>query len=494
MSTPTHQDDLDLLLSLEDRVLETPPASPSGYLSDDGRPQRTGPMNLSAFRDVVGDCLDYDAKDAKRAQSSGKSKSNGSKDIEVEKFSGLRIQNPVVSRVELSNHLSDIKYVQLDTIKNLIKGDTLSGCWATIGVLAEKGAPRMSSIGKTFAIWKIGCLGDETISLFLFGDAYQKSCEAKVGTIFALLNCSVRKDKPGTFSLSIFAAKHILKLGTSADMGVCQGKGKDGAPCTAVIDKRRRKFCNFHAHNSSKKYTSTRTELKGGNLRTGFRDYLKSEGIYVVKPTEAKTSSTKSTNASTSRLIKCVTVGDGGVGKTCLLISYTTNTFPTDYVPTVFDNFSANVAVDGNSVNLSLFDTAGQEDYNRLRPLSYREADVFILVFSLISKPSYNNVHVKWISELRHFGPKVPIILVGTKIDLREDEQFFVEHPGAIPISTAQGEELKKMIGASAYIECSSKTQENVKAVFDEAIKVVMQAPQQGKKKNKKGQKGCTIL
>ncbi|XP_042001719.1 protein MCM10 homolog [Salvia splendens] len=295
MSTPNHQDDLDLLMSLEDRVLETPPASPSGYLSDDGRQQRTGPVDLSAFRDVVGDCLDYDAKDAKRARSSGKSKSKSSKDIEVEKFSGLRIRNPVVSRVELSNHLSDIKYVQLDTIKNLIKGDTLSGCWATIGVLAEKGAPRMSSIGKTFAIWKIGCLGDETISLFLFGDAYQKSCEAKVGTIFALLNCSIRKDKPGTFSLSIFAAKHILKLGTSADMGVCQGKGKEGAPCTAVIDKRRRKFCNFHAQNSSKKYTSTRTELKGGNLRTGYRDYLKSEGIYVVKPKEEKTSSTKST-------------------------------------------------------------------------------------------------------------------------------------------------------------------------------------------------------
>ncbi|XP_057769252.1 uncharacterized protein LOC130989310 [Salvia miltiorrhiza] len=292
MSTPNHQDDLDLLLSLEDRVLETPPASPSGYLSDDGRPQQTGPVDLSAFRDVVEDCLDYDAKDARRAHNSEKSKSKSSKEIEVEKFSGLRIQNPVVSRVELSNHLSDIKYVQLHTIKNLIRGDTLSGCWATIGVLVEKGAPRMSSIGKTFAIWKVGCLGDETVSLFLFGDAYQKSCDAKIGTIFALFNCSVRKDKPGTFSLSIFSAKHILKLGTSADMGVCQGKGKEGAPCTAVIDKRRRKFCNFHSQNSSKKYTSTRTELKGGNLRTGFRDHLKSEGIYVVKPTEDKTNST----------------------------------------------------------------------------------------------------------------------------------------------------------------------------------------------------------
>ncbi|KAA8535987.1 hypothetical protein F0562_028465 [Nyssa sinensis] len=175
---------------------------------------------------------------------------------------------------------------------------------------------------------------------------------------------------------------------------------------------------------------------------------------------------------SASRFIKCVTVGDGAVGKTCMLISYTSNTFPTDYVPTVFDNFSANVVVDGSTVNLGLWDTAGQEDYNRLRPLSYRGADVFILVFSLLSRASYENVSKKWIPELRHYAPGVPIILIGSKLDLRDDKQFFIDHPGAVPITTAQGEELRKLIGAPAYIECSSKTQQNVKAVFDAAIKL----------------------
>ncbi|CAL9130893.1 unnamed protein product [Musa textilis] len=207
---------------------------------------------------------------------------------------------------------------------------------------------------------------------------------------------------------------------------------------------------------------------------------------------------------SASRFIKCVTVGDGAVGKTCMLISYTSNTFPTDYVPTVFDNFSANVVVDGNTVNLGLWDTAGQEDYNRLRPLSYRGADVFLLAFSLISKASYENVAkkakklnpsylYKWIPELRHYAPGVPIILVGTKLDLRDDQQFFIDHPGAAPISSAQGEELKKVIGASAYIECSSKTQQNVKTVFDAAIKVVLQPPKQKKKKGGV-QRSCSIL
>ncbi|KAL1327221.1 hypothetical protein AAHE18_13G285600 [Arachis hypogaea] len=219
--------------------------------------------------------------------------------------------------------------------------------------------------------------------------------------------------------------------------------------------------------------------------------YLWSEQPFQISlPNVADFSNTTSFDVnkvrmSTARFIKCVTVGDGAVGKTCMLISYTSNTFPTDYVPTVFDNFSANVVVDGSTVNVGLWDTAGQEDYNRLRPLSYRGADVFLLCFSLISKASYENISKKWIPELRHYAPNVPIVLVGTKLDLREDKQFFVDHPGATRITTAQGEELKKMIGAITYIECSSKTQQNVKIVFDSAIKVALR-PQKPKKKPRK--------
>ncbi|XVF26903.1 hypothetical protein REPUB_Repub14bG0060400 [Reevesia pubescens] len=160
--------------------------------------------------------------------------------------------------------------------------------------------------------------------------------------------------------------------------------------------------------------------------------------------------------------IKCVTVGDSGVGKTCMLIRYTTDKFQAFYHPTMFENFSTDVVVDGSIVKLDFWDTLGQEDYDRLRPLSYPETDVFVIVFSLISRASYENVLQKWGPEVCHFAPNIPVVLVGTNLDLRE--AYLAGQMGSDIITSAQGEELRKQIGAAAYIECSSKTLQELSA------------------------------
>ena len=196
----------------------------------------------------------------------------------------------------------------------------------------------------------------------------------------------------------------------------------------------------------------------------------------------------RSTAFGSTEYIKCVLVGDGAVGKTCLLISYTTNNFPVDYVPTVFDNYAVNVNFGNKSIKLSLWDTAGQNEYDRLRPLSYTNTDVILICFSCIYPPSFESILTKWHPEIQYYCCNVPYILVGTKIDQRDNQQkFYAQH--LEPISYQQGLELSNKIGASMYLECSALTQKGIKNVFDEAIREALKRPRKRKKR-----RGCIIL
>jgi small GTP-binding protein len=178
--------------------------------------------------------------------------------------------------------------------------------------------------------------------------------------------------------------------------------------------------------------------------------------------------------------IKCVVVGDGAVGKTSLLLSYTTNAFPGEYIPTVFDNYSANIMVEDQQINLQLWDTAGQEDYAKIRPLAYPQTDVFVICFSLVSQTSLMNVQNVWIPELTKYCPNTPYILVGMKSDLRDSlQEHEDEHKsdGMQPIASSTGEKMKEMIKAQDYVECSAKKQYNHTAIFEHAVKIVLHPP-----------------
>lgn len=162
--------------------------------------------------------------------------------------------------------------------------------------------------------------------------------------------------------------------------------------------------------------------------------------------------------------IKCVVVGDGAVGKTCLLITYSTNCFPGDeYIQTIFDNYVAKVAVNNQYIQLNLWDTAGKDDYDRLRPISYPQTDVFIILYSVDSPLSMERVRTKFVPEIRDYCRNAPFILVASKIDLRGDNHE--------TIPSLEGVKLAKSMGAVKYIECSALTGEGVQGVFDQVIR-----------------------
>ncbi|KAF6771926.1 hypothetical protein AHF37_09445 [Paragonimus kellicotti] len=201
---------------------------------------------------------------------------------------------------------------------------------------------------------------------------------------------------------------------------------------------------------------------------------------------------------STTIRKKLVIVGDGACGKTCLLIVFSKDQFPDLYIPTVFESYVADVDVDDKRVSsdtlshclfkveLALWDTAGQEDYDRLRPLSYPDTDVVLMCFSIDSPDSLENIQEKWTPEVKHFCDKVPIVLVGNKKDLRNDNATIAElhRMKLAPVSAVEGRAMADKIGARRYLECSAKTKEGVRQVFETATKIALETKKHGRRCN----------
>lgn len=198
--------------------------------------------------------------------------------------------------------------------------------------------------------------------------------------------------------------------------------------------------------------------------------------------------------------IKLVMLGDEGVGKTSLLSTCATGTFPVGYFPSIIDTFQKNLVVDEEEVEITMWDTAAGQDFDRWRPNSFENAKIFLLAFSIIDLESLEHIRTKWFMEIRQHMPNTPFIVIATKTDLREDKTTIDqlrERYARDPLAIAAGEELAREVGASDYVETSALAGEGVTTLLESVVRIVRASPsvdppnrdQHGKKLSK-----CSLL
>ncbi|KAK5850901.1 hypothetical protein PBY51_001738 [Eleginops maclovinus] len=170
-------------------------------------------------------------------------------------------------------------------------------------------------------------------------------------------------------------------------------------------------------------------------------------------------------------LLRCkiVVVGDTQCGKTALLHVFAKDSYPENYVPTVFENYTASFEIEKQRIELNMWDTSGSTYYDNVRPLAYPDSDAVLICFDISRPETLDSVLKKWQGETQEFCPNAKVVLVGCKLDMRTDLNVMRElsKHRLIPVTHEQGTTLAKQIGAVAYTECTSKYSENsVRDVF----------------------------
>lgn len=186
---------------------------------------------------------------------------------------------------------------------------------------------------------------------------------------------------------------------------------------------------------------------------------------------------------------KIVILGDGACGKTSLLDRFTRGYFRQVYEPTVFENYVHDIYVDGKPMQLSLWDTAGQEEFDRLRSLSYSDTHCIMLCFSIDSKDSLENAQTKWVAEIVDNCKDIQLVLVALKCDLRSQQDE--EDMNHDLVSYEEGVAVAKKVGAVRYLECSAKEDRGVREAFTEAARVALRAHNAD---DAKPEKACRIM
>ncbi|WAR19784.1 CDC42-like protein [Mya arenaria] len=176
--------------------------------------------------------------------------------------------------------------------------------------------------------------------------------------------------------------------------------------------------------------------------------------------------------AQKGKMIQCTLVGDGMVGKTCLSLAFAGTATPTDsYVATVFENYAGKTHVNGDEYTVSIFDSAGQHDYESLRRFTYEDSEVFVVCFSAVDRDSFESVKDFWVPEMKkNMARKKPVILVATQTDLRNT----ADYDSDVPVTSQEGKGMAGDIGAVAYVECDVNSQTTVRHVFSEVVQVAL--------------------
>merc|ERR1712210_223762 len=186
---------------------------------------------------------------------------------------------------------------------------------------------------------------------------------------------------------------------------------------------------------------------------------------------------------------KLVIIGDGAVGKTCLMDVFEKGEFvEMPYRPTVFHNTVKSVEnpTTKEQFNLQLWDTAGQEEYAEARKTCYQGTSILLIGFSMAEPDSLANVETLWAKEANLEAlKKAPKLLVGLKADLKNNEDTIeaLAKRNLAPVTKAAAEEMATKIGAKGYFETSAKENQGVKEVFEEAARIACDVPDIPKKK-----------
>ncbi|KAJ8532797.1 hypothetical protein K7X08_015686 [Anisodus acutangulus] len=173
-------------------------------------------------------------------------------------------------------------------------------------------------------------------------------------------------------------------------------------------------------------------------------------------------------NSSYDLLFKILLIGDSGVGKSSLLVSFISNVVD-DLAPTIGVDFKIKtLTVSGKKLKLTIWDTAGQERFRTLTSSYYRGAQGIILVYDVTRRETFTNLFDVWAKEVELYSNNQDCVkmLVGNKVD-RESERA---------VTREEGIALAKELG-SLFLECSAKTRENVQNCFEELALKIMEVP-----------------